>query len=67
MGQTQVTVSFHVPYSAYHVMAPIRASGRLLEETHTDSGTCIRLSMTPQDRERLISQIGAQYVMKQNG
>ncbi|MBQ6562901.1 MAG: GTPase HflX [Clostridia bacterium] len=67
MGQTQVTVSFHVPYSAYHVMAPIRASGRLLEETHTDSGTCIRLSMTPQDRDRLISQIGAEYVMKQNG
>ena len=65
LGQTQVTVTFMVPYSAYQVIAPIRASGRILEETHTESGTEIRMSMTPQDRDRLISQIGTQYLAGQ--
>ena len=67
LGQTQVTVAFSVPYSAYHMMAPIRAAGRILEETHTDTGTCLKISMTPQDRDRLISQIGTQYIARQDG
>ena len=61
MGQTRVEVSFSVPYSEYAVMSKVREAGQVLTEEHTDTGTVLTLSMLPQDRDRLLSQLGSKY------
>ena len=60
-GRTEMT--FSVPYSDYAAVSKIREAAQVLEEKHTDTGTSLKVSLLPQDRDRLISMLGTKYIV----
>ena len=55
---------FTVPFSQYGLLAQIRPAGRVLAETHTETGTEITMMIAGEDVSRLISRYGAGIVKK---
>ncbi len=57
-------VTFRVPFSRYGILAEIRPLGRVLSETHTDTGTELTLVIAAEDAERLLRKYGEGIVVK---
>ena len=55
-------VTFSVPFSRYGILAEIRPLGRVLSETHTDTGTELMLMIASEDAERLLKKYGTDIV-----
>ncbi|MBQ8161905.1 MAG: GTPase HflX [Clostridia bacterium] len=58
-----VEASFLIPFSDYSSIGKIRESGRVLEESYTDTGTVLKMEMTEEDRNRLVRQLGEQILV----
>ena len=58
-------VTFRIPFSRYGLLAEIRPLGRVLSETHTDTGTDLTLMIASEDAERLIRKYGTGIIAPQ--
>ena len=56
-------VTFHVPFSRYGMLAEIRPLGRVITESHTDTGTDLTVMIAEEDAERLIRKYGNEIVI----
>ena len=56
-------VTFRVPFSRYGLLSEIRPLGRVLSETHTDTGTDLTLLIAAEDAERLMKKYGTDIVI----
>ena len=56
-------VTFRVPFSRYGLLAEIRPLGRVLTETHTDTGTELLMIVAAEDAERLLKKYGPEIVI----
>ena len=56
-------VTFRIPFSRYGILAEIRPLGRVITETHTDTGTEITLMIAEEDAARLMRKYGAEIVI----
>lgn len=59
---THCPVTFSVPFSRYGILSEIHPLGRVIAETHTDTGTELTLMIAGEDAERLIRKYGADIV-----
>ena len=56
-------VTFCIPFSRYGILSEIRPLGRVLSETHTDTGTELMLMIAEEDAERIIRKYGKEIVI----
>ena len=55
-------VTFRIPFNRYGMLAEIRPLGRVISETHTDTGTDLTIMIAREDAERLVRRYGAEIV-----
>ena len=56
-------VTFRIPFSRYGILSEIRRLGRVITESHTDTGTEITLVIAEEDAQRLMRKYGADIVI----
>ena len=56
-------VTFRIPFSRYGILSEIRPLGRVITESHTDTGTEITLVIAEEDAQRLMRKYGADIVI----
>jgi GTP-binding protein HflX len=61
---SHIPVTFRIPFSRYGLLAEIRPLGRVLSETHTDTGTELLLMIASEDAERLLKKYGTEIVVR---
>ncbi len=57
-------VTFRVPFSRYGILSEIRPLGRVITESHTDTGTEITLVIAEEDAQRLMRKYGTEIVIE---
>ena len=63
LQESHMPVTFRIPFSRYGLLSEIRPLGRVLSETHTDSGTELLLMIAREDAERLMKKYGTEIVI----
>lgn len=48
---------WHIPYNKTHLMHLIREHGRLIGETHDDTGTTVKVSLTPVHADQIMNEL----------
>ncbi|MBR6443440.1 MAG: GTPase HflX [Clostridia bacterium] len=56
-------VTFRIPFSRYGILSEIRPLGRVITESHTDTGTEITLVIAEEDAQRLMRKYGTDIVI----
>ena len=64
LQESHSPVTFRIPFSRYGLLSEIRPLGRVLSETHTDTGTDLTLLIAAEDAERLIRKYGNEIIAK---
>ncbi len=49
---------FFIPFSQYGVLSQLRPLGRVVRESHTDTGTELTMILSKADRDRIVSRFG---------
>jgi len=63
LQESHIPVTFNIPFSRYGLLSEIRPLGRVLSETHTDTGTELLLMIAREDAERLLKKYGSEVVV----
>jgi len=66
LQESHIPVTFNIPFSRYGLLSEIRPLGRVLSETHTDTGTELLLMIAREDAERLLKKYGTEIVKIHN-
>ena len=62
LQESYAPATFMIPFSRYGLLAAIRPLGRVITETHTDTGTELTLMIAREDTEALVKKYGAEIL-----
>ena len=62
LQETYRPVTFRIPFSRYGILSEIHSMGRVTEETHTETGTEITVTIAREDAERIIRKYGKEIL-----
>ena len=62
LQKTHAPVTLFLPFSRYGQLAKLRPLGRVISETHTDTGTELTIILSAADRDRVVAQYGAEIL-----
>ena len=62
LQKTYAPVTFFLPFSQYGLLGQIRPLGRVISESHTDTGTELTMIIGQADRDRLVSKYGKDII-----
>ena len=65
LQESHSPVTFTVPFSRYGILSEIRPLGRVISETHTDTGTELTLMIAAEDAGRIVRKYGAEIIKKE--
>ena len=62
LQESYAPVTFVIPFSRYGILSQIRPAGRVVTETHSDTGTEITVVLAREDAARLVRQYGPEIL-----